>query len=73
MGGQGGADLYLMFNADTAAIPFVLPASPGRMWRLAADTSHAPPGDVCDPGEETVVNATSYIVEPRSSVVLIAR
>jgi isoamylase len=74
MGGQGGSDLYLMFNADTAPVAFVLPPSPRpRQWRLAADTSKEPPDDICGAGEECVVNATTYLVESRSSVVLVTR
>lgn len=74
VGGQGGPDLYLMFNADTSPVSFVLPPSPRLIpWRLAADTSRATPDDICGPGEETVVNSASYVVESRSSVILVAR
>ncbi len=72
---QDGPDLYLMFNADAAPGAFVLPLSRRlRPWRLAADTSQPTPRDCFAPEEEAVlVNQTSYVVESRSSVVLVAR
>jgi glycogen operon protein len=72
---QDGHDLYLMFNADAAPITFILPPAPRQgLWRLAADTSQAAPRDCCAPGEEAALgNQTSYVVESRSSVFLIAR
>jgi glycogen operon protein len=72
--GDDGPDLYLMFNADTASVRFVLPPSARpRSLRLVADTSQISPDDFCDPGEESEVSPTSYFVECRSSVILIAR
>jgi glycogen operon protein len=71
--GQDGPDLCLIFNADAVGITFVLPSST-RPWRLAADTSRASPYDFCAPGEESdLANPTSYSVESRSSVILVAR
>lgn len=73
--GQGGADLYLMFNAGTEAETFVLPVSPhGGNWRLAVDTFRPSPQDLFEAGEEIVLdNQQVYRVEARSSVILIAR
>jgi glycogen operon protein len=71
--GQGGPDLYLMFNSDAAAAPFALPRSTGT-WRLTADTSRAAPFDVYQPGHEVLLSdLKTYCVEARSSVVLVAR
>jgi glycogen operon protein len=73
--GREGADLYLMFNADTERIVFVLPPSPRPgPWRLTADTAQVSPRDCFAPGEEiALANPTSYVVESCSSVVLVAR
>ena len=73
--GQDGPDLYLMFNADTVRIAFILPPSPRPgLWRLAVDTAQASPRDFCAPGEEgALANPTSYVVASRSGVVLVAR
>ena len=73
--GQEGPDLYLMFNADTIQITFVLPPSsrPGP-WRLAVDTAQTSPHDCYAPGAEgTLAHPTRYVVASRSSVVLVAR
>jgi glycogen operon protein len=73
--GQEEADLYLMFNAGTVPIAFALPPSPrSGPWRRAADTSQAPPHHCCAPGkEDSLANQSHYVVESRSSVVLVAR
>jgi glycogen operon protein len=72
--GQEGTDLYLMFNANTEEMTFVLPP-PGRgQWHRAVDTALSSPGDFCAPGEEIVLgSAKSYVLEPQSSAVLVAR
>jgi glycogen operon protein len=71
--GQDG--LYLMFNADTKGTDFCLPPQPpGYRWRLAVDTSRPAPQDLSAEGEETLLeNSTTYHVEARSSVILLAR
>jgi len=65
--------LYLMFNADTAAAAFGIPAPPeGARWRIAADTYQeasrastvASRGPFAEP-------ACPYRVGPRSSVLLV--
>ncbi len=72
--GQGGSDLYLMFNAATEAVIFNLPRLPQSSWRLAADTARTPPNDIREPGEETALrDAARCGVEARSSVMLVAR
>jgi glycogen operon protein len=72
--GQEGPDLYLMFNADSAPISFVLPPSPRRVpWWLAADTAQASPRDCYAPGQEaSLPDPNGYAVEARSSVILVA-
>ena len=73
--GQNGPDLYLMFNADTEAIAFILPPPLPTTWRLVADTAKRPPGDFRGPGgeEDILEQPVRYVVEPRSSVILLAR
>jgi glycogen operon protein len=68
-----GSDLFLMFNASQESVPFVL-APPRRpaSWSVVADTSEPSPLDCRDSGELTIVpNQTSYLVGPRSGVVLV--
>jgi glycogen operon protein len=73
---EDGQDrLYLMFNAGTEDADFGLPPlPPGYCWRLAADTSRPAPKDLFAEGEETRLdNSTTYLVEARSSAILLAR
>lgn len=71
--GQREPDLFLLFNADTRAIDFFIPALPaGKNWRLAADTSRTAPDDLFDPGNEPLVQGQNgFRLEPRSSAILL--
>lgn len=73
--GQSEADLFLMFNADTAPSDFSIPAAPGiKTWRVAVDTSHEAAGDLYEPGKEpSIEERASFRVGPRSSAILLAR
>lgn len=72
--GEGGPDLYLMFNASTSPVTFALPAPKNNhRWYLAANTNQPTPQDLFEPGEELLLNnQTSYQVASRSSVILLA-
>jgi isoamylase len=65
--------LYLIFNADTNAVDFVLPpVSPGARWHLAIDTARDAPRDLFAAGEEPVLKETkTYRMDPRASVILL--
>lgn len=71
---EGEADLYMMFNAGSAAATFALPAlPPAQLWHVAADTFRRPLQDVCKLGEELRLDdQRAYQVGPRSSVILLA-
>jgi glycogen operon protein len=73
--GRGEPDLYLVFNASTSPVSFVLPpASDGDRWHLAVDTFAPAPHDLFEPGAEIVLDdQMDYRVEPQSSVILLAR
>jgi len=71
--GQDGLDLYLMFNADSKPVRFVLPTNRSWAWRLAADTARPTPRNFYSPGTEVLLrNPLSYVVESHSAVVLVA-
>lgn len=71
--GQGAPDLYLMFNADTVPITFLLPSLGSGQWCLAADTSLGCPHDIHPPGQEVhLQNSINYALDAHSSVVLVA-
>jgi isoamylase len=70
----GGRDaLYLMFNAHDKPVSFVVPTAPDRgRWQLAIDTSQELP-TMSDSASRSYVDRTRpYLLEPRSSAVLIA-
>jgi glycogen operon protein len=72
--GQGGPDLYLMFNASSDRVAFALPSAAALNWWRIADTGAPPPDDACARGDEVpVANQKSYTLLPHSSVVLLAR
>jgi isoamylase len=68
-------DLFLMFNAGSEAVNFAVPpARPPRCWRLAADTAESSSCGFYSPGEEAALaKPASYLVQSRSSVILVAR
>jgi len=67
------ADLYIIFNASRTSRDYSLPEPPsGRRWRVAVDTSNAPPIDIFTAGKEPHVHGTRYFVNELSTVVLIS-
>ena len=72
---EGTPQLFLMFNAATHGISFLLPRSQEpAIWRIAVDTGNTPPHDYLNPGEELPAGQLiRYEVGPRTSVVLVAR
>jgi isoamylase len=73
--GQSEPDIYLMFNASSEAVAFVLPPTPrGGKWHLAADTFRSAPQDLPEIGKEIVLDdQAGYQVGSRASVILLAR
>jgi isoamylase len=71
----GRYSLFLIFHAGTNLQPVSLPTAPARMrWYRVIDT-HLPDGlDIADPGAEVPLDPDhEYLVNPRSTVVLLAR
>jgi glycogen operon protein len=69
--GQDEPDLFLMFNADSNPIAFILPSLRTKSWQLAVDTALPSPRDFSGP-EEDIHEPSSYLVDSCSSVVLVA-
>jgi len=67
--------LCLMFNSGADAVDFHLPPAPlGRQWLLAMDTAGETPHDLFAAGEEPrLEHPQTYLLKPRSSVILLAR
>ncbi len=72
---DGNPCLFLMFNASTEAVSFLLPpAQDSTTWYLAVDTGRRSPDDIHPPGEEqTLGHAAQFDLRPRASAVLVAR
>jgi isoamylase len=71
---DGKDALYLMFNAEDKPMSFAIPPAPNPcQWRLAIDTSRdLPPALPACGGGPFVERDRPYVLEPRSSVLLVA-
>ncbi|MEL7009122.1 MAG: glycogen debranching protein GlgX [Cyanobacteria bacterium J06588_4] len=66
--------LHVIFNAYWESQTFELPRlSQGHNWHRVIDTSLSTPNDFCELATAPVVNHWQYRVEPRTSVVLMAK
>lgn len=66
---------HVIFNAYWEALPFELPPAPGGSqngWRRVVDTNLEPPEDFCEWADAPTVEAATYLVQPRSVVLLVA-
>jgi glycogen operon protein len=69
---QEGVRYHAMFNAWWEPLTFELPPpADGRHWRRFVDTGLAPPDDIHRVDEAVAVAGTSYVLQPRSVVVLV--
>jgi glycogen operon protein len=70
--GDGGPDLYLMFNADTVPATFELPeVPPSKGWALAIDTAR--PSTGADLGRDRRYTCgTAYALGSRCAAILVA-
>jgi isoamylase len=67
-------DIYVILNAHWEPHSFELPVLPGDLqWLRVVDTTLEPPRDIAEPGTEPRVVGHSYLVGPRSVVVLVGR
>jgi glycogen operon protein len=67
--------ICLLFNAGADAVDFHLPPIlHGAQWHLAVDTAGESPHDLFSVGEESLLQyPQTYLVKPRSSVILLAQ
>ena len=66
--------LHLMVNAYWEALQFEIPAvsEAGEPWRRCVDTFLDSPDDICDWAKGPIVSGATYLVQPRSVVLLAA-
>jgi isoamylase len=72
-GFKGGYLLHLMLNAYWEPLAFELPSPEGPGWYRLVDTFLESPDDICDLPAAPVVEPSTYLVQPRSAVLLFAR
>jgi glycogen operon protein len=67
--------LHLIFNAYWEALTFEIPAlaESEDTWRRYVDTYLDPPDDICDWTNAKSLAGSTYLVQPRSVVVLLAK
>jgi len=63
---------HIMFNAFWLPLKFDLPRRDGSTWKRLIDTSLASPDDFCDTQSACALTEDHYMVEGRSSVVVIS-
>jgi glycogen operon protein len=71
---RGRFTIHMMLNAYWERLAFALPAAGDRsnqQWRRWIDTSLPTPDDICAWKEAPAVTGDTYVVEPRSSVILV--
>jgi glycogen operon protein len=67
---------HFMFNAYIKPLTFELPSldeGEQTQWRRVIDTHRPSPHDFADPGDAEVVTEAEHVVQPYSTVVLVAR
>jgi len=65
------SDLYVMINANWEALTFTIQEGQTGDWRVAVETSLPSPSDIFASGNEPALTSLTYIVQPRSIVVLL--
>jgi glycogen operon protein len=72
---SGNTWIYLAANAHWEARDLELPRpAAGLSWHLVADTAADSPHDIHPPGDERPLTVQDrYLIEPRSTVILLAR
>lgn len=68
---ENDVDLYVMVNAHWEGMPFTI--QKGGNWRRVINTFFGPGADFLEEGVEEEITSTSYLVGPRSVVVLVGK
>ena len=76
LGPEGRALVHVMINAYWEPLAFALPPrteGPHQGWQRWVDTARDAPEDICAGPEFPPVPDATYVVQPRSLVLLVAR
>jgi isoamylase len=69
----GRYQLHCMLNAYWEPLLFELPPAKGLSWHRLLDTFREPPDDICDLFDAPALQGPTYVVQPRSVVLLASR
>ncbi|MCX8023810.1 MAG: hypothetical protein N3A60_01250, partial [Thermanaerothrix sp.] len=70
---EAGEHVYVAFNAYSEALTFELPWLPSEQrWHRFVDTSLTSPEDICELYQSPPVLSSTYTLEGRSSLILVA-
>ena len=67
---QRDHDLYVMINASAKDMTFEIQQGNARAWRRVVDTGLPSPDDISEPGLEPQIDSLEYLVQARSTVLL---
>ncbi len=67
------ADIHVMMNMYWEKLEFEIPLLKARRWFRAVDTANQSPDDISEPNKEVLIKANTYLLEPRSIVVLVSK
>ena len=67
---QQDVDIYVMINAYWEDVSFTIQEGEFGRWKRVIDTSSDTPDDFCEAGMEMSLTSPTYVVKPRSIVVL---
>jgi glycogen operon protein len=70
---QNDDDIYVMMNAHRQGLQFTIQEGRPLEWQRVVDTSLPPPLDFSESDTEPVLQSLTYVVKPRSIVVLIRK
>jgi glycogen operon protein len=69
---ESDANLYVMINADSRPQKFWIQKYAGEHWKVAVHTGRESPDDIAPPGAEQLIDSERFIVNGRSTVVLVS-
>jgi isoamylase len=70
---QNDDDFYVMINADSQDLEFLVQEGNAQEWRRIVDTALQTPLDFSEEGDEPVLQSPTYMVRARSVVVLLGK
>ncbi len=67
------ADIHVMMNMYWENLEFEIPLLKARQWFRAVDTANQSPDDISKPNKEVLIKTNTYLLKPRSIVILVSK